>query len=95
MFNVVIYDYNGNRFVPYNIIPYLIECYRKEKHKPKKFEEFKKFIDEQARYRFWARCQYEVILSDWPNQSVHEKIDVYDQICMNIDIITKVLMESI
>ena len=94
-FNVIIYDPNGKKFVSYNIIPYFIECY-KERAKPlKTFKEFKDFIIKEARYQFWARCQYEIILSDWPCQQHEEKWDVYNQIMMNINVITKLVMESI
>ena len=46
-------------------------------------------------YQFWARCEYEVILVDWPGQKVEKKIDVWNQIEMNLDIVTKIVMDSI
>lgn len=91
MFNVLIYD-NGI-FVPYDIIPYLVKCYNEALHKPKTFKEFKNFVDKESKYQYWSRCEYEIILSNWPNQNCEKKIDVYDQIQMNLDVITKCLME--
>ena len=43
-FNVIIYDFNKKKFIPYNIIPYLLECYYKEETPPQSLEEFKIFI---------------------------------------------------
>lgn len=94
-FNVLVYDFNSREFVSYNIMPYLINQYKETKKKPKTFEEFKEFVDKKSLYQFWSRCQYEIILTDWPNQQDEKKIDVYQQIKMNIDIITTILMNSV
>ena len=100
-FNVIIYDINRKRMESYDIIPYLKICYDKSKKKhayrktPKTFEEFKQFILAEARYQWWARCEYEIILSDWPCQQESEKWDVYKQVEMNIDVITDVFMKYI
>lgn len=94
-FNVIIWDFNERVFKPYDIIPYLIECYNKTKTKPKTFNQFKKFIKEESLYQWWARCEYEIILMDWPCQETTKKWDIYKQIMMNIDIITKLIMEEV
>ena len=62
---------------------------------PVTFDEFKEFVKDKAQYRFWARCEYEIILVDWPCQKTEEKWDVYDQIMMNLDIVTQLVMDSI
>lgn len=61
---------------------------------PQTFGEFKKFVKDRAQYQFWSRCEYEIILVDWPCQKTEEKWDVYDQIMMNLDIITQIVMEE-
>ena len=98
-FNVIIYDPNLKEFVKYDIIPYLIRTYNKKKERketlPKTFDEFKNFVKSESQYQFWARCEYEIILIDWPCQKKYEKWDVYKQIMMNLDIVTKVFMENI
>lgn len=95
-FNVIIYDVNKDEFVPYDIMPYLVRRYNdtKKKDRPVTFEEFKKFVDSSMRYQYWARCEYEIILSDWPCQKKYKKIDVYEQFKMNIDLIVKLLMDN-
>lgn len=64
---------------------------------PSTFKEFREFVNDESRYQFWSRCEYEIILSDWPpsNPPIEEKWDVYDQIVMNIDLVTKLLMEDV
>jgi len=61
---------------------------------PDTFEEFQEFIKQEGRYQFWSRCEYEIILVDWPCQKVEDKWDIYDQIMMNLDIITDIIMEE-
>lgn len=94
-FNVIIWDFNSNEFEYYDIIPYLMEEYRQSSNKYTQFNEFKKFILDKALYQWWSRCEYEIILSDWPCQQKSEKWDVYDQIVMNIDVITELFMSLV
>lgn len=93
-FNVIIYDFNKDDYVPYNIIPYLVEKYKEDRSKPKTFKDFKNFIIAEAKYQWWARCEYEIILSDWPNENLHKKVDVFWQIMLNIDLVTEIVMEE-
>ena len=94
-FYVIVYDVNSKSFGPYDIIPYLKGCYCEAKDKPKTLEEFKDFIKSHSLYQWWSRCEYEIILSDWPSQCQQKKIDVHYQVMTNLDAVTKVLMESI
>ena len=106
-FNVINCDFNSKKFKSYNVIPYLVNAYNDivEKHKkypkdkywnvPKTFAEFKEFVKKESQYQFWARCEYEIILVDWPCQKHEEKWDVYQQIMMNLDLVTKTLMEEL
>lgn len=94
-FHVIYYNINTNKFEPYDIMNYLINCYTSIKNsesKPKTTDEFKDFINKNSQYMFWARCQYEIVLKDWPCGIKEKKIDIYWQIMHNIDIITHVLM---
>ena len=62
---------------------------------PATFDEFKKFILQEARHQYWARCEYEVIIQDWPCQKKEQKIDVFQQIEANIDVITNIFMQNV
>lgn len=94
-FNVIIFNFNSNEFEPYNVMWYLIDEYNDQKVKPVTFEECRKFIKDKSEYRFWGRCEYEVILVDWPCRKTERKIDVYNQILMNLDVITDLFMKQI
>lgn len=105
-FNVIHFNINANKFESYNVIPYLIQAYKEvvENHKkypnneywkvPKTFDEFKQFVEKESQYQFWGRCEYEIILVDWPCQKHEEKWDIYDQIMMNLNIVTQIVMEE-
>lgn len=94
-FNVINFDVNVRVFKPYEVLGYFESVYKENKKKLSSFQEFKNFIESESRYRFWARCEYEIILTDWPVQEISEKWDIHNQIMMNIDIITKLFMENI
>lgn len=68
-FNVIVHNINSKEFEPYNIIPYLVSQYKKKEKKPKTFDEFKEFVKNESLYQWWARCEYEIILSPWPYTS--------------------------
>lgn len=96
-FNVINFEFNSGKFEAYDVMPYFIRCYRDEKKdkRPVTFDEFKEFVKSKSIYMYWARCEYEIILSDWPNGSKRKKIDIHEQIMMNIDIVTDVLMKNV
>lgn len=94
-FNVIIEDFNAKAFVSYNVMPYFINCYKQEKHKPKTFNGFKEFVRKKSLYQFWSRSEYEIVLHAWPCDDHTQKIDVFDQIKMNLDIVTEILMENV
>ena len=97
-FNVIIEDINSKKFVPYDVMPYLVQCYYEAEEtddRPGTLEEFKVFIKRHSMYRWWSRCEYEIVLQSWPTGNNEKKIDVYWQIMMNIDLITEILMKEI
>lgn len=102
-YNVICWDFNRDNIEYYDVMPYLINTYREDsKRKTPVFlknretrEGYKEFILAASRYQFWSRTQYEVILTGWPKQKNELKIDVFDQISMNIEAITDVFLDSI
>ena len=103
-FNVIVGNFNTGEMEYYDVMPYLVEEYKKCKkrrdkyHKtPKTFEEFKEFVKAYSMYKWWARCEYEVIVTHWPPMKDERgfKMDVHWQVMMNIDVITRLLMESV
>lgn len=97
-FNVIVSNFNTSEFEAYDVIPYLMDKYKEAKDKPESFDELKKFVKTTAMYQWWSRCEYEIILDHWPPFKDHKyqkKIDVYDQVIMNIDIVTEILQDAI
>ena len=96
-FNVFIWNFNDKQPQSYDVIPYFQQEWADEKYKNrfKTFEDIKRFIDSKARYQFWARCEYEFIIKSWPNGDKEVKVDIYDQIKMNLDLVTTVFIKNI
>lgn len=100
-FNVLIWDINRDELTHYDIIPYLLRQYNETrkmssyKETPKTREEFREFIKKEAMYQWWSRCEYEILVSDWPKHGKEIKIDVYYQVLMNLDIITDIIINII
>ena len=88
-YKVISWNFNHDDIEYYDIMPVLIDSNKKiKKNKPKPFDEIKEFIINESRYRFWSRCEYEVIITGWPKQKREVKIDIFNQIMENIDVIT-------
>lgn len=67
-------------------------------------EKLYEFVDNELRYHFWAKCEYEFIVIDWPyktdcedviNNNRAVKIDVYEQLKPNMHNIVNLLWEEI
>ena len=104
IFNVLEYDFNTRKISYYDVLPYFRNCwtdkgYNFEKDKVKDRKTLKEWIKRTSRYNFWARCQYEFLTAPWPYREDKliedmKKIDVHEQIMMNIDIITDILFNE-
>lgn len=75
----------------YDIIPYFTALLDKNPEAYKDKDSLKKFILSEARYMFWGRCEWEILVSPWPESKKNEKIDVYYQIEMNINVIVDLI----
>ena len=110
VFYTLAWDVNRNEVENYDVMPYLVSAWEEDKvrkHKiwfksldddtkePATVEEWKKAILAASRYEFWARCEYEITVSGWPVEKRRVKLDVFDQINANIDVITKLFMEYV
>lgn len=71
-FNVIVHGLNCKGVKVHDVMPYLIDCYKETKKKraykktPETFEEFKKFVIDESRYMYWARCEFEWLIGHWP-----------------------------
>lgn len=99
-FNVMLWDFNLDTIVPYDVMPYFLDCYKEKKKRksqptPETFDDFKKLVESESRYRFWARCEYEMICHGWPKRKNDLKIDIHQQVMMNIDLIAELLYNEV
>lgn len=82
-------------------MPYLYDCLKKNLKKEKlrkkdiTYEWLKGMIDRESKYMFWSRCEYEVIVHGWPVKKNDYKLDIYEQIKMNLDNIATLMYKDI
>ena len=145
-FNVIQYDFNSNKVVPYDVLTYFRKVWNNKKFNFDKSlvtskKDLKAWIKLVSQYQFWCRCEYECLIAPWPYRQLRvsdftdevsedfnkeynvklliddkivkektirktdgldgtikfedlKKIDVYEQIMMNIDIITDILAKE-
>jgi hypothetical protein len=130
-FNVLEYDWNSRKIKYYNVLPYFRDAWGNckfnfEKEKVIDRLSLKNWIIRASQYTFWARCEYECLIAQWPfgSKKMNDKlkvllsptfditdnkqnidfcniitsemckIDVHEQILMNIEIITDILFEE-
>ena len=85
----------------YVVIPYFVEKFkvlvkkRRVKRNSVDMEWLKTFIDKEAKYMFWSRCEYEIVVAGWPRWKNERKIDIYWQIQPNIDVIAEIVYRMI
>jgi hypothetical protein len=95
-FNVLQWEFNDKKPSYYDVLPYFRQEYKscKKKDRPITKEQWVEFVRRKGKYRYWARCEYEVIVSQWPPTDKSYKLDVWEQIEANLDLIVKILMEE-
>lgn len=98
-FNVIWWDFNKKEPEAYDIMPALLNEYERKsrKYKPKIRDRSSviQFVRQYALYEWWSRCQYEIIIRNWPTQDLQVKWDIHKQIEMNLDIIVDILIKNI
>ena len=94
--NVFIYDINHRKIVPYNIFnnakfkEYCIKAYKESKNDEPALKEK---IESELKYYYWSRCEWEVLISGFPDNDNAKKVDVYGQVALNIDRFIKYVIE--
>lgn len=95
--NVWIWDFNHDSLEAYDVMPRFVSEYNrlKPKDRPDTLEDTSKWLKSEARYNFWAKCEYEMIIHGWPEQKNDSKVDVYDQLKMNWDVFVEYFYNNI
>ena len=100
-FFVINWDFTRDIIEHYDVMPYLYRCFKEEKRKQKMKNAdvtlgwLKELIDRKSKYMYWSRCEYECIVHGWPVRKNNHKMDVYEQIKMNLDNIAKLMFDDI
>lgn len=86
--NVYCENFNAQKIEIFNVFRHYgfhEDCKKAARKYSKDKEAFEKAIKSSAMYYFWSKCEWEIILSDWPpsGRFSKEKIDVYDQLRLN------------
>lgn len=88
--NVFVSNSNSGKIESFNIFyhNFFVEDCRKNYKKNKNDKnEFEKTLKRDLMYYFWSKCEWEIIVSHWPQTEnpkfKNEKIDVYDQVMLN------------
>ena len=86
---VYLEDFNRRSIVTYDVFQHF-NFYQDVKEEIRQIEDKQNFSDRIkriARYYFWGKCEYEILITSWlaTNNFKAEKIDVYDQLELNWD----------
>lgn len=91
VWNVYVEDMNGKKIVKHNVFDhsrFMDDIKKAYKDYKDDYEKFCEAVKSNLMYYYWAKCEWEVIISDWPpsvREPVEIKVDVYDQVMMNWD----------
>lgn len=95
---VLLHDPNKNDIYSFNIFDNwrFSEDVEEELKKYTTFEAFKERIERLLTYYFWSKAEYEIavggLFDKYPDE--FEKIDVYNQVVPNIDILSRYIVED-
>ena len=66
---------------------------RKKKHTPDELIE--RELRHKCMYYFWSKCEYEVVVTGFPDTKTERKIDIYDQLDANWETFKNMAFEVI
>jgi hypothetical protein len=87
---VLKYDANSDSIVTYNVMTGIAELLYKKVKKKEVYNRasLKEFLKKEFMYNYWSRTEYEILVSGLSSDANIEKIDIYEQLEMNLDNIT-------
>lgn len=84
--NVFVDNFNKQEIVTCNILDSKIFKNEVLDKKPKTREELKELIEKWAKYHYWCRAEWEILIGGlFYGDDKFQKVDVYQQIMINID----------
>lgn len=100
IWKVYIENFNAKRIEQYNVFNHfkfseeVKEAYKEHKDD---FDAFSVSVQRSLMYYFWSKCEWEIILSDWPpSENFNDmKISVYDQIMLNWNVFIEYIWNTL
>ena len=95
--NVIYEDFNAKKITTHNVFEhhsFLEDCKKFAKKYKNDRKQFEENVQRSLMYYYWSKCEWEVIVSSWPEGRSEKKIDVYDQVMMNVDKFMDYLWEN-
>lgn len=88
---VFVADFNSKKIKKYNIFDHWSfreDCRKTAKKKEITKKEFCEEIRSSLMYYFWAKCEWEMLLNDFPpHESFNQKkVNVYEQVMLNHEV---------
>lgn len=83
----------NNKIIRYNVLNNWEEDIKKAKKKIKKKSELKEWLIKEFKYYYWSKTEHEIVVSGLFGKEF-EKIDIWYQLELNIDIITDYVWEK-
>ena len=97
--NVLLNDFNSGKIVHYNALDddYIIGAMRKliKKGEILSKSDLKDFLERKLRARYMSRAEYEILVSGLFDKDNAEKIDVWQQLEMNLDNIVEYIIHKL
>lgn len=92
VFNTVMEDFNKAEYKKFNIfrgyyISEFLDKYKKKPTKERNKEDFAEQLKRECKYSYWGKSEYEIIISPWGGRAPEKKVDVWNQIELNWDIV--------
>lgn len=66
---------------------------RKKPYTPAELLEIE--LRHKCMYYFWSKCEYEVVVTGWPDTKTEKKIDIYQQLEANWEIFKNIVFEAL
>ena len=95
--NVWNWDFNHDQLETYDVGYRFIAAVEHERPSflPTTYAELNDYLLAEARYCFWAKCEYEMIVTGWPQQKNEKKVDIYEQLRLNWDRFVKAFWDEV
>lgn len=86
--NVWMWNFAHDKLEVYDVMPRFIDEFKslKKKNIPDTIGKLSDWLNSEATYMFWSKCEYEMIIHGWPVRKNDEKIDIYEQLQLNWDV---------